>query len=261
MRSVWASFAVRSARLCIAFSTSLRDFDVLVSIALSFPFRFGTEFDPSQSVLACNIVNLLWIAFCILIVSFRCIPFSKWWDITGSKQGYCLGQLPVSIAIASWGFAIELVIWILPIPMCWNLQIPFSSKIALTVIFGLGIFDIGVGVGRLVTLLQVDVKDSTYTEVSAMVLFLVEPSIAIVVACLCVCRPLLEEILPRSWRQALTSNRLGDDHIKLVNWKGASPLFTADIRGGIDGGDSALSHLDGTVSVRNEITVTASTIS
>lgn len=118
-----------------------------------------------------------------------------------TEEGHCAPQVPIVTVIAAWGLAIELAIWILPIPISWRLQLPLSSKIALTFIFGLGIFDIGVGIGRLVTVLQVDIKDPTWTEVPALSWLAVEPSIAILVACLCVCRPLLEFLLPRRFRK------------------------------------------------------------
>ena len=80
---------------------------------------------------------------------------------------------------------------------------PRSNKIALTVIFGLGIFNIGVGVARLVTILQVQEQDITWTEVLALEWLGIEPSVAIIVACLCVCRPLMEKFFPLGWLKSL----------------------------------------------------------
>lgn len=149
------------------------------------------------------------------------------------EPGTCLKQVPIVAAVAAWGLAIELVIWTLPIPISWKLQIPRSNKVALTCIFGLGIFDIGVGVGRVITVLQVDPNDFTWTEVPALQWLAIEPSIAIIVACLCVCRPLLEKVLPRSWRR-LPSGRSGEDHIKLVSSKAGIHHYSAGVTGGSD---------------------------
>lgn len=151
-------------------------------------------------------------------------------------------------------------------PISWKLQLPRSSKIALTLIFGLGIFDIGVGIGRLVTVLQVDEKDFTWTEVPALEWLAIEPSIAIIiVACLCVCRPLLEQLLPNRWRQTLASSSRSkrDDHIKLVSGKSGTVYTTAGV--GIVSGAGSLATSqpepeemqDGAVYVRKDITVSA----
>lgn len=94
-----------------------------------------------------------------------------------------------------------------------------SSKVALTLIFGLGILDIGVGIGRLVTILKVDNKDPTWSEVPAVQWLAIEPSIAIMVACLIVCRPLMEKLGPASWRKSPKKNRADEDHINLVSGK------------------------------------------
>lgn len=118
------------------------------------------------SLLACGVVNILWIVFNILIISVRCIPFSKYWTVT--EPGTCLPEIPIVATVAGLGLAIELAIWSLPIPGSWRLQLPRSSIVALTLIFGLGILDIGVGIGRLVTILQVDEKDPTWSEVPAL---------------------------------------------------------------------------------------------
>ncbi len=138
---------------------------------------------------------------------------------------------------------------------------PRSSKVALTLIFGLGIFDIGIGIGRLVTVLQVKESDFTWSEVPALELLAVEPSIAIVVACMCVCRPLMEKVLPKRWRQTLGSGRSGEDSIKLVNKKNPrNPTGVGSSSGAFSDATSQPEpeHLqDGVVHVRRDVIVSA----
>lgn len=137
---------------------------------------------------------------------------------------------------------------------------PRSNKVALTCIFGLGIFDIGVGVGRVITILQVDENDFTWSEVPALEWLAVEPSIAIVVSCMCVCRPLLERHLPKRWRLTTGSGRAGEDHIKLVGCKSGIPRYSAGISGG-SGMGSIQTELEETpndgIQVRKEFAVSA----
>ena len=142
---------------------------------------------------------------------------------------------------------------------------PRSNKVALTLIFGLGIFDIGVGIGRVVTILQVNEEDFTWTQVPALQWLAIEPSIAIVVACMCVCRPLLEKLLPTSWRQTLTGSRLqAEDNIKLVSCRHGTVRSSVGLMGNRSGAGrlmvyqaepEGLQH--GAVHVRKDIFVTA----
>ncbi len=227
------------------------------------PRTNGQNLTSQSLVLACNIVNVFWIIFSIIIVSVRCIPFSKNWDIR--QPGTCLTQVPIVTAVAGWGLAIELVIWVLPIPASWKLQLPRSSKFALTCIFGLGIFDIGVGVGRVITVVQVD-EDWTWSQAPALQWSAIEPSIAIVVSCMCICRPLLDRILPQSWRLSAGSARSGEDHIKLVGNKAGVHHYSAAISGGSGVGSTFLPQTEqeeasngGGIQVRRDVFVSADT--
>lgn len=216
-------------------------------------------------VFACNIMNLLWILYSIFIVSFRCSPFSKNWNI--SEPGTCLAQVPIVSSIAAWGLAIELTIWCLPIPATWALQMPRSSKVAISLIFGLGIFDIGVGVGRLVTVLQVKEQDFTWTETPALEWLAIEPSIAILVACLCVCRPLMEKLWPKRWAYRLSGGKsgksTGEDHVKLVSAKNGTAHGTTRVDIGTGGDSTTASEMDleepqkNAVHVRRDVFVSA----
>lgn len=135
---------------------------------------------------------------------------------------------------------------------------------ALTFIFGLGIFDIGVGIGRLITVLQPDGLDFTWTRVPALQWLAIEPSIAIIVGCLCVCRPIMEKLLPKSWRQTFSSSdRHEEDHIKLFNSRNGIFQSTAGVSVSSGAGSMMVSRTEpeelqnGAVHVRSDIMVSA----
>lgn len=135
---------------------------------------------------------------------------------------------------------------------------------ALTFIFGLGIFDIGVGIGRLITVLQPDGLDFTWTRVPALQWLAIEPSIAIIVGCLCVCRPIMEKLLPKSWRQTFSSSdRHEEDHIKLFNSRNGIFQSTAGVSVSSGAGSMMFSRTEpeelqnGAVHVRSDIMVSA----
>lgn len=67
--------------------------------------------------------------------------------------------------------------------------------------------DIVVSIVRVVTVTQIDYTDLGYSVVPAFIWALAEPAIAIIVACLPACRPLLSRLLPAHVRNTL---RTGD---------------------------------------------------
>lgn len=203
------------------------------------------------------IINVIWMIFNILIVSLRCHPYSKNWN--RQEPGHCLPQVPIVSAVAAWGLAIELAIWALPIPTIWSLQMPRSSKVALTMIFGLGILDIGVGVARLATVLEVNELDFTWSEVPALEWLAIEPSIAILVACLCVCRPLMEKMLPAGWRPIFSSGRRkgAEYYINLIGGKNTTSKVTAGTNSASLASQTEDDRQGGAIHVKSEFDVSA----
>ena len=144
----------------------------------------------------------------LILVSTQCIPVAKNWDKSIS-YGYCLNWTPVLIAIAAPGIALDVAIWSIPIPQVWNLQIDKTQKISLTLLFSLGMLDIIVAIIRVVTVININFSDLTYSGVDAAVWSSAEPTIAITVACGMCCKPVLDNVslkLPKSLIEPLTNS-------------------------------------------------------
>jgi hypothetical protein len=71
------------------------------------------------------------------VVIFSCYPVSKSWDVT-VKGGYCVNLPVFYIANLSLNCATDFAVLVLPIPMLWNLRMPFRQKMALAAIFMTG---------------------------------------------------------------------------------------------------------------------------
>ena len=75
------------------------------------------------------------------ISTFICYPPSVFW--TGElEDGWCMdsrAQQKFYDANGALNIAIDLAIYIVPIPMLWRIQLPIRQKILLTFIFGLGL--------------------------------------------------------------------------------------------------------------------------
>ena len=73
----------------------------------------------------------------IVIALAICRPLKKNWD--KQAEGSCGDLTSAFVAVAVIDVVADLAIMLLPVPVVWQLQVPRSSKIALTGIFGLGI--------------------------------------------------------------------------------------------------------------------------
>ena len=153
------------------------------------------------------IVNGLWMMVYLVLAATECIPLSHLWQ--PSTPAHCLNEVAVVGATAAVGLLLEIIIWILPIPMVWSLQMPKFNKIALTGVFALGLVDIAIGVARVISVIQIDLDDPTWSEVEAIEWILIEPSVAITCISLPICRPLLQKLFPARLTHAFETWRSG----------------------------------------------------
>ena len=107
----------------------------------------------------------------------------------------------------------------------WHLQLPSRTKAAVASVFGIGFLTLVVSIARLITLVQIDIPDFTYTSIPADITSLLEPSLMITCACLPIMRPLFRRFLPsvsgrsgngnsrhRAHSNLYASGKLGDSH-------------------------------------------------
>lgn len=73
----------------------------------------------------------------IISIIFGCSPIQKSWDaaITG---GHCINRPAVYMAIAVTNTVSDVVLIIIPIPIVYRLKLPFSQKLGVACIFGVG---------------------------------------------------------------------------------------------------------------------------
>jgi hypothetical protein len=74
------------------------------------------------------------------ILAFSCYPVAMFWDTT--VQGSCIDpvvQQQFYDANGIINIIIDLAIFIVPMPVLWNIRIPTRQKWGLTFIFGLGL--------------------------------------------------------------------------------------------------------------------------
>ena len=140
----------------------------------------------------------------------------KWDKYTA---GSCDNMNASASAIAAVDVAIDLVLLGLPMPAVWNLQMPLRMKLALSAAFALGFLDLAIGALRVAAALDVEwTGDLTYTGAALWFWTVVEPGIAITVACLIVIRPVLERLSPSRFFSSRTHGSDGffmDSYIRV----------------------------------------------
>uniref|UniRef100_A0A093VNU2 Rhodopsin domain-containing protein n=1 Tax=Talaromyces marneffei PM1 TaxID=1077442 RepID=A0A093VNU2_TALMA len=168
-----------------------------MSILLFYTRLFPTrEFKLAAKVIACIVTA--WLIATILVSVFSCSPVRAFWTHeAGSK---CINSEQFYIANAVPNIITDAFILTLPLRMVWGLHTSKWERVALTFIFMLGSFVVVASIIRLSQLHEVSNPDFTWGFNNTVIWSSVEPSVAVISACLPTMRPVVEFILPRSWR-------------------------------------------------------------
>jgi len=160
-------------------------------------------------------VVIAWLFATIMVAIFSCNPVDAFWTrAPGSK---CIVSEHFYIGNAVPNIITDLIILALPVKMIWQLHTSKADRIALTFIFLLGSFVVIASVIRLSQLHQVNNPDILWGFNLTVIWSSIEPSVAVISACLPTLRPLAEFILPsqfrsRSFKEA-SGNRRGTELI------------------------------------------------
>lgn len=93
------------------------------------PFRYATWAVMSFIIgyLSCNLITLL----------FGCTPIAKYWK--ASEPGHCITLIKADYAYGSMNVGSDILLFLLPLPMVWQLQLSFKEKLGLVLVFMSGI--------------------------------------------------------------------------------------------------------------------------
>lgn len=76
------------------------------------------------------------IAFPFSVV-FNCKPINYFWD-KSIPGGHCIDARAQSYALASISTLTDVVVWVLPIPWLWGLQMNLAKRLGIIATFALG---------------------------------------------------------------------------------------------------------------------------
>ena len=73
----------------------------------------------------------------LLTLAFGCTPIDKYWNST--TPGHCIAETEAGVVYGSLNFVSDIVIFVLPLPMVWRLQLSRESKLGVILVFMGGI--------------------------------------------------------------------------------------------------------------------------
>ncbi|KAI0834645.1 hypothetical protein F5Y06DRAFT_300499 [Hypoxylon sp. FL0890] len=127
---------------------------------------------------------------CSLADIFQCNPVHKAWD--SHAPGTCINRPAFFFANAGLNIFQDLVIYLLPSPILWNVHLPARQRIALIGIFVVGGFVCVTGIMRIPTLsVAVASEDPTWDHYGSAIWSSIECNSAIICASLVHFKPLL----------------------------------------------------------------------
>ena len=109
---------------------------VKISICLFYIRIFFTKnFRTASWILIGTIAS--WSLVVVFTAFFICTPLAANWD-SNIPGGKCHNQTAAYTGIGVIDLVTDIAIFILPIPMIWNLQVSTGNRVALFAVFGLG---------------------------------------------------------------------------------------------------------------------------
>lgn len=150
----------------------------------------------------------------VLASTFQCTPIHKAWDTTGKVSGSCINVNALFFANAGLDIFQDAVIYVLPMKMLYQIQIPKRQKMALMMVFAVGGFVVITGMIRLNSLKVaqntpdpsceslIDLYSSTASDAftdnnyGAAVWSAIECNIGVVCASLPTFKPLIDRFFP-----------------------------------------------------------------
>ncbi|KAI9043065.1 uncharacterized protein KD926_004568 [Aspergillus affinis] len=183
---------------------------------------------------------LAWSLAYILVTIFQCKPIASFWDKT-IKHPHCVDSKSQWLSYAVINILSDVAILALPLYPVSQLKLARAKKLALALIFGLGLFVCVTSIVRTTTLAKsAEDKDPTSGPIPATIWSVIEANAGIICACLPVYKQPLQYLLPRLFGS--THHSTGPTSRSKTRRKGQGYATNGDLQ---DPQDSAWRQLHG----------------
>ncbi|KAK3937530.1 integral membrane protein [Diplogelasinospora grovesii] len=135
---------------------------------------------------------------------WQCTPIPRAWD--KSIPGTCISITSNWYANAGFSIATDVLILALPMYPIYASQLPRSQKAALMIVFALGFFVTVTSILRMQTLSFSSTSPDTTYDIASSVWTMIEENVAIICACLPVCRLPLAYLFPTQFSSTGSSS-------------------------------------------------------
>ena len=93
-----------------------------------------------RAIYAFMVFTALFTVPLIFLAAFQCIPVHAIWDLQEQETAKCIDYIAVLRLTVAYEIIAETILFSLPIPIVWKLQMQTTKKIQLLVFFSLGIW-------------------------------------------------------------------------------------------------------------------------
>ncbi|KAF2810362.1 uncharacterized protein BDZ99DRAFT_476533 [Mytilinidion resinicola] len=183
-----------------------------ISISMFYISTFGAKIKkPCQAIIGFSILFLI---ACTVVEFTQCRPPDMLWNGTRPKGYKCINQ-PMFFKVTGFiSLAIDLAIFIVPLPVVWTLNAPARTRLALVLIFSVGLVSMGAEVARLVIWFHKNDgnrqnPDSTWNRVDIVDWSCIEQATGIICASLPHLKALFAKYMPGLVDSLIRSSRGG----------------------------------------------------
>jgi hypothetical protein len=185
---------------------------VKISILVSY-FRIAPEKSLFRKMVW-GTFALVFAAFIVFLVALwvQCIPISSYWELKADHRD-CIAEGPPLIVQSTLNVVTDFMIYALPIPTLVKLSLPWSQRIGLIVLFGVGGVIVVAGSFRAywIHFTLYETYDATWEGYNIWVWTAVETNVGVICGCIPALKPLL---FPARARQQAANSKYanGSNH-------------------------------------------------
>ncbi|KAK4443160.1 hypothetical protein QBC34DRAFT_213301 [Podospora aff. communis PSN243] len=141
-------------------------------------------------------VGAVGITFTILSI-FMCTPIQRGWDKT--VEGTCIEEQPYLFSNAAFNMAADIIVFVLPIPTLWSLQLPLRQRLILLGTFTCGSVILVANIVRLTHIYRFTVpptQDPTWDITGVIIWAEIEVQLAVILSCAASFKALAQKVFP-----------------------------------------------------------------
>ncbi|KAL8677575.1 MAG: hypothetical protein Q9186_006009 [Xanthomendoza sp. 1 TL-2023] len=199
--------------------------DMLAWHSLAFYYRIFPVPSFRRLLVWTTILCTLYMIAIDLTIIFQCQPIHHQWDqVVGTSKGHCIQEYWFFVGSGSANVVLNILVFVLPMPLLWRLRTTARQQIVLTVIFTLAGFVVLVSIIWVVVIVRLQAVDATWNFINVSIWSALEPSMAVICACIPSIRPLFS-VAARSLRNvnsSMSRNKLSTNNSKRRTWPNSS---------------------------------------